>query len=53
MQVGLKRAGPREVGVGLVPTQASRDGKELHQEAEMDTERKTSETSVRNIALNC
>ena len=32
--------------MGLVLTQASRDG-EFHKEAEMDTERKTSETSVK------
>ena len=35
--------------MGFMQTQASRDGK-LHKEAEMDTERKISETSVKNIS---
>ena len=47
-KVGLKCAGPRQwKGVGLLRTQASRE--ELHIEAEIDTERKTSETDVKNI----
>ena len=45
-KVGLKCAGPRQwKGVGLLRTQASRE--ELHIEAEIDTERKTSETGVK------